>query len=102
MFFDMAIQHVTRAARVFRQPGKHMHMVGLGGTGKATVAKLAAFIEDCVYLRPFVSRTYNLMEFRDDVKKASFRAGVRGDSVVLFLACHLVKVSGPRGKHFRA
>lgn len=93
VFFDMAIQHVTRAARVFRQPGKHMHMVGLGGTGKATVATLAAFIENCVFVRPYVSRTYNLLEFRDDLKKASARAGVKGDNTVLFLTDNLVKVS---------
>lgn len=93
VFFDMAIQHVTRAARVFRQPGKHMHMVGVGGTGKATVAKLAALIEDCAFLRPFVSRTYNLSEFRDDLKKACVRAGVKGDNTVLFLTDNLVKVS---------
>ena len=93
VFFDMAVQHVTRAARVFRQPGKHMQMVGIGGTGKATVARLAAFIEDCVFLRPFVSRTYNLAEFRDDLKKGFFRAGVKGDHTVLFLTDNLVKVS---------
>lgn len=93
VFFDMAVQHVTRAARVFRQPGKHMQMVGVGGTGKATVAKLAGYIEDCVFLRPFVSRTYNLSEFRDDVKKASVEAGVKGKNTVLFLTDNLVKVS---------
>ena len=93
VFFDMAIQHVTRAARVFRQPGKHMHLVGVGGTGKATVAKLAAFIEDCVFLRPYVSRTYSLIEFRDDLKKGFVRAGVKGDNTVLFLTDNLVQVS---------
>ena len=93
VFFDMAVQHVTRAARVFRQPGKHMQMVGVGGTGKATVAKLAAFIEDCVFLRPHVSRVYNLSEFRDDVKKACVVAGVKGKNTVLFLSDNLVKVS---------
>lgn len=92
VFFDIAIQHVTRAARVFRQPGKHMQMVGVGGTGKATVAKLAAFIEDCAFLRPYVSRTYSLVEFRDDLKKGCVRAGVKGDNTVLFLTDNLVKV----------
>ena len=92
VFFDMAIQHVTRAARVFRQPGKHMQMVGVGGTGKATVAKLAAFIEGCVFVRPYVSRTYSLVEFRDDLKKACVRAGVKSDNIVLFLTDNLVKV----------
>lgn len=94
VFFDMAVQHVTRAARVFRQPGKHLHMVGVGGTGKATVAQLAAFIEDCFFFRPFVSRTYNLLEFREDLKKASIRAGVKGENTVIFLTDNLVKVSG--------
>ena len=93
VFFDMAIQHVTRSARVFRQPGKHMQMVGVGGTGKATVAKLAAFIEECVFLRPYVSRTYNLVEFREDLKKGFALAGVKGHHTVLFLTDNLVKVS---------
>ncbi|PFX28824.1 Dynein heavy chain 1, axonemal [Stylophora pistillata] len=91
VFFNMAVQHVTRAARVFRQPGKHMQMVGVGGTGKATVAKLAAYIEDCAFFRPYVSRVYNLSEFRDDVKKACTVAGVKGKNTVLFLSDNLVK-----------
>ena len=66
--------------------------MGVGGTGKATVAKLAAFIEDCEFLRPFVSRTYNLLEFREDLKKASLLAGVNGVNTVIFLTDNLVKV----------
>ena len=70
-----------------------MQMVGAWGTGKATVAKLAAFIEDCAFFRPYVSRTYSLVEFRDNLKKGCIRAGVKGDNTVLFLTDNLVKVS---------
>ena len=92
VFFDMAIQHVTRAARVFRQVGKHMLLIGVGGTGKAAASKLAAFIEGCVFVRPYVSRNYNLIEFRDDLKKACVQAGVKFNRTVLFLTDNLVKV----------
>jgi len=54
VFFDAAIDHVIRAARVFRQPGTHMLLVGIDGTGKATTCKLAAQIAQCrVYRQDF-------------------------------------------------
>ena len=93
VFFNIAVQHVIRAARVFRQPGGHVMMVGVGGTGKSTVAKLAAYIQECHFMRPYVSRGYQNFEFREDLKKAYMHTGIKGDKVVLFLTDNLVKVS---------
>lgn len=92
VFFNMAIQHVTRAARVFRQPGGHIMMVGVGGTGKSTVARLAAYIEDCTFMRPYVCRIYQSAEFNEDLKKAYMCAGIKGEKTVLFLTDNVVKV----------
>lgn len=33
VFFKDAVEHITRAARVFRQPGGHMLLVGLRHSG---------------------------------------------------------------------
>jgi dynein heavy chain len=93
VFFDMAVQHITRAARVFRNPGSHMMMVGVGGTGKATVARLAAYIEGCHFMMPIVSRVYQWPEFCDDLKRAIKKAGLKGENTVLFLTDAVVNVS---------
>lgn len=52
VFFQAAIDHVIRAARVFRQQGgSHLLLVGIDGTGKATSCKLAAHLANCVVSR---------------------------------------------------
>jgi len=51
VFFEAAINHVIRAARAFRQPGTHMLLVGIDGTGKSTTCKLATRIAGCQLYR---------------------------------------------------
>ncbi|KAM9316864.1 dynein axonemal heavy chain 14 [Gastrophryne carolinensis] len=85
VFFPEAIQHVIRAARVFRQPGGHMMLVGLDGTGKVSSAALACYIAECKLIRLSISQSYSHMEFRDDLKKVYKEAGLLGNSVVLLI-----------------
>ncbi|XP_067943512.1 dynein axonemal heavy chain 6-like [Watersipora subatra] len=85
VFFEEAVHHICRAVRVFRQPSRHMLMVGLDGTGKATVVGLACYIAGCTLFRLALSRGYSITDFRDDLKKLFKMAGVQGKSVVFLL-----------------
>ncbi len=84
------MQHITRAARVFRQKEGHLLQVGIGGTGKSSVAELAAYIEFCTFMKPSLTRHYTHSDFRDDIKKSYMLAGVVGKKVVLFLSDALI------------
>ena len=57
-------------------------MLGVGGSGRQSLTKLATFIEDYDLFRIEIVKGYGLQEWRDDLKKVLFMAGVDGRDVV--------------------
>merc|ERR1711871_1315183 len=84
VLFEDAMKHVCRCVRVILGEGGHALMVGVGGSGKQSLSRLAAFI--CTYdvKQIVISATYSMNDFKDDLKWMYNRAGVR-ENGVLFL-----------------
>ncbi|TKS69211.1 Dynein heavy chain 6, axonemal [Collichthys lucidus] len=91
VFFQDAIEHVSRIARMIRQERGNALLVGVGGTGKQSLTRLAAHI--CRY-RCFeieLSRGYNYESFHEDLRRLYKMAGVEGkDMVFLFTDTQIV------------
>ncbi|XP_030893747.1 dynein heavy chain 14, axonemal, partial [Leptonychotes weddellii] len=86
VFFKEAIEHIARAARVLRQPGGHMLLIGIDGCGKETCAALACYLTECQLYRVPTSHNYAYIDFKEDFKRAFIQAGLEGNSTALIVA----------------
>eukprot|EP00937_MAST-01D_sp_MAST-1D-sp2_P000693 g693.t1 len=84
VMFLFAIEHVSRVARVLKMPGGNALLVGVGGSGRQSVSRLAAFICDFEVKQIEISKQYGKLEWRDDLKALLSAAGT-GQREILFL-----------------
>ncbi|KAJ7385959.1 Dynein heavy chain 3, axonemal [Desmophyllum pertusum] len=91
VLFRFAIEHVSRICRVLRQPNGHALLVGIGGSGRASATKLAAFMSDYELLQIEITKTYTFTDWREDVKKMMRKAGFEGVSTVFLFGDHQLK-----------
>ena len=91
VLFDDALEHLTRIHRAIRLPRGHVLLIGVGGSGKNSLAKLAAFTAGYSVFEVTISRGYNEISFKDDLKKLFFRCGCENvKTVFLFSDAKLV------------
>ncbi|XP_053575482.1 dynein axonemal heavy chain 2 [Bombina bombina] len=85
VLFTDAILHVTRIVRVIGQPRGNMLLVGIGGSGRQSLARLASYICEYKVFQIEVTRGYRKQEFREDIKKLYRLTGVDGRPSVFLL-----------------
>ncbi|VCW69734.1 unnamed protein product [Gulo gulo] len=82
VFFQDAIEHVSRIARMIRQERGNALLVGVGGTGKQSLTRLAAHICGYKCLQIELSRGYNYDSFHEDLRKLYRLAGIDDRNMV--------------------
>ncbi|EQC40888.1 hypothetical protein SDRG_01953 [Saprolegnia diclina VS20] len=76
VMFMNAIEHVSRIARVIRQPQGNALLLGVGGSGRQSLTRLAAFMAEYGCSQIEISKGYSVADWRDDLKKCLMKAGV--------------------------
>ncbi|TPP46731.1 Dynein heavy chain and region D6 of dynein motor family protein [Leishmania donovani] len=90
VMFDMALEHLLRITRVLSLPRGHCLLVGVGGSGKQSLTKLAASICKMGVFEIVLSRNYGKDAFREDLKKLYHYVGVeRQKMIFLFMDGHV-------------
>jgi dynein heavy chain len=85
VIFDDALFHLLRLTRVVNSPSGNILLVGVGGSGKQSLTKLAAFIVKHVFFQISLTKTYNDNNLKDDIKELYRFAGPMGQQVTFIM-----------------
>ncbi|XP_049816413.1 dynein axonemal heavy chain 10 [Schistocerca nitens] len=92
VLFDDALEHLTRVHRVLRMHKGHVMLVGVGGSGKQSIVRLAAFTAGCDVFMITLSRGYNETSFKEDLKQLYYLLGVeKKPTVFVFTAAQVAE-----------
>ena len=85
VLFEDAMKHIARIVRVIMNSGGHALLVGVGGSGKQSLSRLAAFICGYIVKQIVISSTYGINDLKEDLKIMYNKAGLKEEGVMFLL-----------------
>eukprot|EP00762_Andalucia_godoyi_P000343 ANDGO_03199.mRNA.1 Dynein beta chain len=76
--FEQALEHVCRITRIIDNPRGNALLVGVGGSGKQSLSRLAAFICGYETFQITVTSNYGINEFKLDLIELYKKTGLKG------------------------
>ncbi|KAM6995333.1 dynein axonemal heavy chain 11 [Tautogolabrus adspersus] len=85
VLFEDAMQHVCRISRILESPRGHGLLVGVGGSGKQSLTRLAAFISSVEVFQITLSKGYSIKDLKMDLAGLFLKTGLKNQRVALLL-----------------
>ncbi|XP_075466168.1 dynein axonemal heavy chain 11-like [Ascaphus truei] len=82
VLFEDAIQHICRISRILEFPNGNALLVGVGGSGKQSLCRLAAFLSSLEVFQITLRKGYGIHDLRSDIATLYFKVGVKNIGTV--------------------
>uniref|UniRef100_A0A8C4HHK8 Dynein axonemal heavy chain 11 n=1 Tax=Dicentrarchus labrax TaxID=13489 RepID=A0A8C4HHK8_DICLA len=82
VLFEEAIQHVCRISRILEAPYGNALLVGVGGSGKQSLCRLAAFLSMLEVFQITLRKGYSISDLKSDIAALYIKVGVKNIGTV--------------------
>ena len=85
ILFRQAMEHTCRIARIIERPNGNAMLVGVGGSGKQSLTRLASFICGYDVIQLQISSSFSVSDLKESLKEMYKKAGVKPATPIVFL-----------------
>ncbi|XP_041830036.1 dynein heavy chain 9, axonemal-like isoform X1 [Melanotaenia boesemani] len=85
VLFEDAMAHICRINRILESPRGNALLVGVGGSGKQSLTRLAAFISSLEVFQITLRKGYGITELKSDLASLYVKAGVKNIGTVFLM-----------------
>ncbi|XP_013187525.2 dynein axonemal heavy chain 12 [Amyelois transitella] len=85
VLFDYALEHLSKICRLLSMPSGNALLVGVGGSGRQSLTRLASTILGQNVFQPEITKAYSVKDWHDDIKLVLRESGgLNKDTTFLF------------------